>query len=533
MPAATRTRATLEAMDPGLAEEIRRTIDDASDLSAAARFAQWHETTEASALAPLYRELMPASPPGPGEQYAFEVDLDICSGCKACVAACHSQNGLDDGESWRVAGSLLGVGEAAHLTVTSSCHHCTDPGCASGCPTLAYEKDAKTGIVHHLDDQCMGCQYCLWTCPYDAPKWNERLGIVRKCDMCRGRLSAGEAPACVQSCPHQAIRIVKVSVAALEADPRSGTVLPGISPPEATRPSTIYKGQRPERARPADADDLVPEHAHTPLALLLVLTQWGTGLWLLATLRDLSFSTSTPVAYPLATLLVVGGLVVGAFHLGRPERAWKAFLGWRRSWFSREVLAFGNAVPLCLAAAIPASFLPESVIPAPAAPLLPWAALALLLAGATCSTMLYLVTPRPAWARPATALRFGLTLLGGGAVTLGALGGEGLRTIGAIAIATGLAKVWLVVRDRRPSPEAPEALRHQARLLAGPLRGQARLQRDLFFAALAAAMLGTALAWPSLFVVAALLRLGSDAVERTLFFRACPATRMPGGAGHA
>jgi hypothetical protein len=56
--------------------------------------------------------------------------------------------------------------------------------------------------------------------------------------------------------------LTAADVAALEADPRSGTVLPGISPPEATRPSTIYKGQRPERARPADADDLVPEHAH-------------------------------------------------------------------------------------------------------------------------------------------------------------------------------------------------------------------------------------------------------------------------------
>jgi len=531
MTAATRVRATLAAFDPELADEIRRSLDAASDLSAAARFAQWHEEADAPAHAPLYRELMPATPPGPGEQYAFEVDLDICSGCKACVAACHSQNGLDDGESWRVAGSLLGVGEAAHVTVTSSCHHCADPGCAAGCPTLAYEKDATTGIVHHLDDQCMGCQYCLWTCPYDAPKWNDRLGIVRKCDMCRGRLSAGEAPACVQSCPHQAIRIVKVSVADLEADPRSGTVLPGITPPEATRPTTRYRGARPAAARAADADDLVPEHAHTPLAALLVLTQWGTGLWLLASLQRLATGSASPWAYPLATALVVAGLVVGAFHLGRPERAWKAFLGWRRSWFSREVLAFGNAVPLCLAASLPAGLLPESVLPSALAALLPWGALALLATGAACSTMLYLVTPRPAWARPETALRFGLTALGGGAVVLGTLGGQGLRTIGLVAISTGIAKGWLVLRDRTPGPLAPEALRHQARLLTGPLAFPARLQRDLFLAALASAAAGTMLAWSSLFVVAALLRLGSDLVERTLFFRACPATRMPGGAG--
>jgi DMSO reductase anchor subunit len=351
--------------------------------------------------------------------------------------------------------------------------------------------------------------------------------------MCRGRLEVGEAPACVQSCPHQAIRIVKVRTEAFEADPRSGTVLPGITPPEATRPTTVYKGGRPEASRPADADDLVVEHAHAPLAALLVLTQWGTGLWLLATLHRLVLGGSPVPAYPLATSLVVAGLVVGAFHLGRPERAWKAFLGWRRSWFSREVLAFGNAVPLCMAASIPVAFLPESVVPPFVVASLPWAALGLLVAGAACSTMLYMVTPRPAWARPETVLRFALTLLGGGAVVLGTLGGDGLRTIGVIAIATGIAKVLLVGRDRRPAREAPEALHRQARLLLGPLARQVRLQRDLFLAALASAAVGTALAWPSLFVLAAILRLGSDMVERTLFFRACPATRMPGGAGHA
>jgi sulfite dehydrogenase (quinone) subunit SoeC len=42
------------------------------------------------------------------------------------------------------------------------------------------------------------------------------------------------------------------------------------------------------------------------------------------------------VGLALATLLAGAGLVSSAFHLGRPERAWRAFSQWRSSWLSRE-----------------------------------------------------------------------------------------------------------------------------------------------------------------------------------------------------
>src|SRR5262249_30553233 len=107
----------------------------------------------------------------PGQQYAFSVDLDACTGCKACVSACHSLNGLDDHETWRHIGTLQG-GTTRHpiqQTVTTACHHCLEPACQQGCPVGAYEKD--TGIVRHLDDQCIGCQYCILKCPYDVPQY--------------------------------------------------------------------------------------------------------------------------------------------------------------------------------------------------------------------------------------------------------------------------------------------------------------------------------------------------------------------------
>ena len=131
-----------------------------------ARFATAHDT----GFAPR-SQLIPLTAPGPGEQYAFQVDLDSCSGCKACVAGCHSLNGLDENETWRDVGLVLGshseggttsvssvsvpsaFGSSAPLpsayqqTITTACHHCEDPACLSGCPVLAYEKDPITGIA--------------------------------------------------------------------------------------------------------------------------------------------------------------------------------------------------------------------------------------------------------------------------------------------------------------------------------------------------------------------------------------------------
>ncbi|MCA9269985.1 MAG: 4Fe-4S dicluster domain-containing protein [Planctomycetales bacterium] len=204
-------QATPNALDTAstVNDVLGETLRQQQALTAVDRFAQFHETNGHAASESRYRDLIPVGPPGAGQQYAFEVDLDACSGCKACVAACHSLNGLEEEETWRSVGML--VGGAAELPllqhVTTACHHCVEPACAAGCPVEAYQKDPATGIVRHLDDQCIGCQYCMLKCPYDVPVYSKSKGIVRKCDMCHQRLVAGEAPACVQSCNNQANRI--------------------------------------------------------------------------------------------------------------------------------------------------------------------------------------------------------------------------------------------------------------------------------------------------------------------------------------
>ena len=225
--------------------------------TAVERFAQAHAHQTEPLLSDHYRDLIPLSAPRPGEQYAFEVDLDVCSGCKACVAACHNLNGLDEAEHWRSVGLLHGGSEAQPVMqhVTTACHHCVEPACMHGCPVLAYDKDPITGIVRHLDDQCIGCQYCVLMCPYDVPQYSSSKGIVRKCDMCHDRLAVGEAPACVQSCPNEAIRITTVNIEKVIQESESNQFLPTAPEPGITLPTTNYKTAKPlpRNLLPADS----------------------------------------------------------------------------------------------------------------------------------------------------------------------------------------------------------------------------------------------------------------------------------------
>jgi formate dehydrogenase iron-sulfur subunit len=389
-------------------------LADQQQLTAAERFSRRHENSDSPAQARYYRALIPLDKPRPGEQYAFAVDLDACTGCKACVSACHSLNGLDEDETWRSVGLLHGGTEAEpyQQIVTTACHHCVDPACLNGCPVLAYEKDADTGIVRHLDDQCIGCQYCVLKCPYDVPKFSARRGIVRKCDMCHGRLTAGEAPACVQACPSGAISIQIVAKSDIEricAAPVE-QMLPGAFESSYTKPTTTYTSCKPipANARGVNAERFRSESAHWPLVWMLVLTQTGSGLfvsnWLTSVFKPQIFATSRIALGSIGLAFLISGLTASVFHLGRPLGAWRAFLGLRRSWMSREIVAFA-----LFTFAACASFSSRR-------PALTVATAWLGLFSVFCSAMIYVDTRRASWAASLTFPKFfGTTLLLGSA----------------------------------------------------------------------------------------------------------------------
>src|SRR4029453_18287125 len=160
-------------------------------------------------------ERMPARAPDPGEQYRFHVDMGACIGCKCSGVACNEQNGNPAPINWRRVGEIEGgwFPSTSRSYLSMGCHHCLEPTCLQGCPVDAYTKDSITGIVRHSADACIGCQYCTWNCSYGVPQYNPERGVVGKCDMCHGRLSLGQSPACVSACPEGALAIEIVNVA--------------------------------------------------------------------------------------------------------------------------------------------------------------------------------------------------------------------------------------------------------------------------------------------------------------------------------
>ncbi len=546
-------------------------------LTAVESFSLRHDQLPAGALG-RYQSLLPAAPPRPGQQYAFEVDLDRCSGCKACVTACHSLNGLDDDETWRSVGLLIAPAHdatpASHQHVTTACHHCVDPACLNGCPVLAYDKDPVTGIVRHLDDQCMGCSYCVMKCPYEVPRYSQRLGIVRKCDLCQNRLAVGEAPACAQACPNEAIRITIVDQESVrtrystesttlqqnEAPTLSGLAgansashrprqnagpngfLADSPDPGWTLPSTRYLSARPySEQQAADREHLRLDPAHGPLVAMLLLTQSSAGLWLASAVTGYwGGPNHFKVLNSGALLLLAAGLSASVFHLGRPSKAWRAFLGWRRSWLSREIIAFqAGAMTSVVAVATTWSVTSPSLILAATA-----AAAIVGLVGVLASCMVYIDTRRPIWsARHTLGNFFGTTLLLGFAfagATFAWMNWAGFGQAAdvapvAVLMATFIRTAlfcWRRWEMSRALNNANSPTHWNARVIRHLLPATLRWRTALFVVSTAAGL--TALAgpreWSHLWAfISALSTLVSECVARHVYFVAGGARRMPGG----
>ncbi|WP_423129264.1 4Fe-4S dicluster domain-containing protein [Gaoshiqia sp. Z1-71] len=155
----------------------------------------------------------PASGDDEPEFHGILYDSNVCIGCRACENACAKAHGLPEPEDELKAGVLRKTSEKKRCVINSfntskgeiyarkQCMHCNEPACAAACLTQAMYK-TKEGPVIWREEKCMGCRYCMISCPFDVPKFDYHSANpkIQKCDMCYERIIQGELPVCVETC---------------------------------------------------------------------------------------------------------------------------------------------------------------------------------------------------------------------------------------------------------------------------------------------------------------------------------------------
>jgi Fe-S-cluster-containing dehydrogenase component len=128
-------------------------------------------------------------------------DLKKCINCHSCEVACQLENDAPPGLRLRwVKTHVSGKFPTSDThSISTACFHCSDPACVSACPAGALRRRAD-GVVEHVRSRCIGCSYCIQTCPFHVPKFSPTQHTMRKCNLCIQRIDCGKEPACVAKC---------------------------------------------------------------------------------------------------------------------------------------------------------------------------------------------------------------------------------------------------------------------------------------------------------------------------------------------
>ncbi len=293
--------------------------------------------------------------------YAFVQDASACSGCKACQIACKDKNQLPPGVLWRRVYEVTGGGwkqEGAAWSSTLfaynlslSCAHCARPQCAEVCPVNAYTV-RQDGIVTLDSSRCIGCRYCAWACPYEAPQYDRAAGHMTKCDFCMDNLELGLSPACVSACPLRVLDYAEVpGWKTLAADHAALWEIPPAAHPypmpnnSHAQPHLAVKPHQAMRSaeakQVANREEVHPQTTtgweEAPLVMFTLLAQMAVGVfWVTVWLFQNGPLPLAPLG--LAGLCLGAGWMASIAHLGTKRNAWRALSHLSTSWLSREIL---------------------------------------------------------------------------------------------------------------------------------------------------------------------------------------------------
>ena len=237
-------------------------------------------------------------------RFGMVIDLERCTGCRACMEADKVENNTPRGVFWM---HVFRYEEGQYPDVEQKflplpCQHCQDAPCTKVCPTQARFTREEDGIVLTDFDKCIGCNYCWVACPYgvnylqehrehgqylqeddvpedksETPPWKnpemtaryspddtptagglQPNGVMGKCTFCVHRRGNGERTACEETCPVDAIHFGDFD----DPDSRVNRVLEEKSDRPTfrlmeelgTEPNVIYIGEPP--ATPEELEEL-------------------------------------------------------------------------------------------------------------------------------------------------------------------------------------------------------------------------------------------------------------------------------------
>ncbi len=277
----------------------------------------------------------------------FIFDYSKCVGCHACIVACYIENKTNPPIAWRQVNTAnqKKIPLAGFLNLSIACNHCIEAPCLKACPAKAYQRDEQTGAVIHQPEKCIGCKYCTWACPFDAPKYNSQKGIVEKCHLCNHLITEGLKPACANQCPTSALIFGSIDSAEQaepfgiprsKFQPRIKTLNPSVlkSIPEMDNNISGYKPNQ-QHLLGDETDDKIHAIEEWPLVLFSFIFTFLSG-WIFAFKQD-----NSSIYKFLFISLGFFAILLSTFHLGKPFRAPRSIFNLRTSWLSREVLLSG------------------------------------------------------------------------------------------------------------------------------------------------------------------------------------------------